>query len=158
MYFFHYRNSQKKWIGNFQEQAYWLTCFFWPGSVLAAFHLSKTIPKYTDYGRPMKPFFIKSQTGQVFLTNLSAPILVLCPCFLFSTIISTKNQVFISKFQIFILFIWAAEDLGFSHHAPVCPCPNKYSTWVIYILHTYLTQIHIQLGYLHTTYLLSGFY
>ena len=52
--------------------------------------------QYTDYGRPMKLFFIEIQNlgrqiGQihfgafgVFLANLSAPILILCPLSMFS--------------------------------------------------------------------------
>ena len=124
--------------------------FFWPGSVLATFHLSKTIPKYTDYGRSMKPFFYKSpkllgrQFGKVnfgafgaFLIELSPPILVRwvpCPCFPFLIIISTKNQAFTSKCKIFI-WDWnlnlGRKEFGIYPSCVCSPCPNTYSTWVI---------------------------
>ena len=66
----------------------------------------------TDYGRPMKPFFIEIQNCWAWADKLAFG--VFCPnyqhpfwyseshVFHYSTIISTKNQPFISTSQIFI--------------------------------------------------------
>ena len=88
--------------------------------------------------RLMKPFFIDipnfwAWPGQTIWADkfwgiwgtlgqfISTPFGTVSPCFLFSTIISTKSQAFISKsysFGIGIL-IWAAKNKGFSHHVSV---------------------------------------
>ena len=91
------------------------------------------VPVLTDYGRPMKPFFIEipkfwgwgRQIGQinfgafgVFSADLSAPILV--------SMFPNINHYFYKKLSLYIQItntflglgfeFWAAKNLGFSHY------------------------------------------